>query len=75
MSKQKLVCTAELDLPDDALEAVKAQTALLEVWAQFKDAVPEGTMLTEHVVKSKPKTDKAAGNEAAAGMPGFLKRA
>jgi len=56
MSKQKLVCTAELDLPEDALEAVKLQAALLEVWAQFKDAVPDGTVLTEHVVKSKPKT-------------------
>jgi hypothetical protein len=59
MSKQKLVCTAELDLPEDSLEAVKAQAALLEVWAQFKDAVPDGTVLTEHVVKAKPKTPAA----------------
>lgn len=60
MSKQKLVCTAELVLPDDSLEAVKAQAALLEVWSQFKDAVPEGTTLTEHVVKSKPKVPAPA---------------
>jgi hypothetical protein len=79
MSKQKLVCTAELELPDDALDASKAQTALLEVWSQFKDAVPEGTVLTAHVVKSKPKTAKGADPvPAAAGqageIPGFLKR-
>lgn len=73
MPKQKLVCTAELDLPDDSLEAVKLQAALLEVWAQFKDAVPEGTVLSEHVVKSKPKTP--AADKTGAEIPGFLKRA
>ncbi len=79
MAKTKLVCTAELELPENALEAAKAQTALLEVWSQFRDAVPEGTILSEHVVKAKPKTLKApdpvAASQTGEGMPGFLKRA
>lgn len=77
MPKTKLVCTAELDLPDNALEAAKAQTALLEVWSQFKEAVPEGTVLSEHIVKAKPKTGKGAEavEKTTGEMPGFLKRA
>ena len=77
MAKTKLVCTAELELPDNALDAAKAQTALLEVWSQFRDAVPEGTVLSEHVVKAKPKTPKAPDPvpaAASAEMPTFLRR-
>ena len=77
MAKTKLVCTAELELPDNALDAAKAQTALLEVWSQFRDVVPDGTVLSEHVVKAKPKTPKTTEPvpaAASAEMPTFLRR-
>ena len=62
---QKLICTAELDLPEDPLAASKAQTALLEFWEQFKTALPEqglsGVRVDSRIVKSKPKDGKKTG--------------
>jgi hypothetical protein len=87
MSKSKLVCTVELDLPDNLAEAHKAQGPLLEMWSQFTSALPEqginGARIDARVVKSKePKAEKAAGAPTPTGItadasaiPGFLKRA
>jgi hypothetical protein len=82
----RLVCTAELDLPENALEASKASTGLLTIWEQFVGALPEQGL--SHVrtkaaqVKSKPKSANKDDGEkidsAAVGgdapMPTFLRR-
>ena len=87
MSKARLICTAEMELPDDALDASQAQTKLLTIWKQFSEALPaeglSGVALDARVVKSKPKDPKtpaepatpaAAQSPTGDNIPGFLKR-
>ena len=82
MSKQKLVCTVELDLPDGLAEAHKAQGPLLEMWSQFTQALPDqgivGVRVDSRVVRMKePKTkgDAEPKSEDGVQLPPFLKRA
>ena len=84
----RLVCTAEMDLPADALEAAKAQAGLLEIWKQFSDALPEQGLkdvrTDARVVKAKAKSaakdvDQAPSTQppatqGAGDPPAFLKR-
>jgi hypothetical protein len=80
MSKQKLVCTVELDLPDELTAAHKAQGPLLEMWSQFIEALPgqniTGVRTDSRVVRMKEPKAKTEGQPAeGAELPTFLKRA
>ena len=60
----RLVCTAELDLPDNALEASKVSTGLLTIWEQFVSALPDQGL--QHVrTKAAQVTPRSMGRSEA----------
>lgn len=85
MSKSRLICTVELDLPDNLAEANRAQAPLLEMWGQFTSALPEqgikDARVDARIVKSKeakaksePVPQPVPQPVASQQMPEFLKR-
>lgn len=68
MSKSKLVCTVELDLPDELSKAHALQAPLLAIWEQFTTALKDQKIdarADARVVKTKAPKEKPQGDGAA----------